>query len=410
MAQYLKWLIIYVYIIIFLDMKENFDYNEIIEKFPWILERDRNFVISPDADGFYCAMLLTYFLNWRCVGFYNDRVLLLKNGIEENDVVFVDVEMFDKNKMSIGNHALLPKNIKKFEGDIYDGFSQCLNLNLHRKVSHKYYESKYPFGTSHLILSILSFAFKNNLSEFLDTPEKLIAFTYADGMLKNINNYPENASEWRKYMMFDEEWNPFRKLYSATQDDLEKGRIAFHKKIKGYTKKGQRGDRLTLTNHKGDLEACYANDSGLYGIKNDNKDSIVGFLKMVHEIFDIDYDESSWDCWDNLSLTRYKKVRTKTGNKYFGEMLSKSILSYAVTRTDCLEYTLKNDESRDVSTEKKHRGRPLGWRKSPEKYAIEYGGILDDIKKNGLSIARAAQKYGKSATTISRAIEVIGEK
>ena len=132
------------------------DYDAIKEKFPWIFEKNREFVLSPDADGFYCGILLTAFLGWKCVGFYDDKNLALKKGCETNDVVFVDVEMFDQNKKSIGNHALLPSNPKKYKESIDIGFSQCINLNLVRRISHKEYQSKYPFGTSHLLLSILS--------------------------------------------------------------------------------------------------------------------------------------------------------------------------------------------------------------------------------------------------------------
>ena len=51
-----------------------------------------------------------------------------------------------------------------------------------------------------------------------------------------------------------------------------------------------------------------------------------------------------FDCWDDLSLTRFEKIVTKPGNKYFTEMFQKSPVSYAITGTNELSYTVKKED------------------------------------------------------------------
>ncbi len=176
--------------------KKLFDYDLLISEHPWIVESGKKFVVSPDADGFYCSMLLTSILNWQCVGFYDGKALLLKHDFNENDIIYVDVEMFNPNKKSIGNHALLPGNVSAFKDVIEGGFKQSINPNLLREISNKEYNRKYPFGTSHFLLSILAYVFRDKLKGFLNTLEKIVTFTYADGMIKNSIKYPKNTNDW----------------------------------------------------------------------------------------------------------------------------------------------------------------------------------------------------------------------
>ncbi len=321
---------------------EWFDYDAAIVKFPWIIQKNMLFVVSPDADGFYCAMLLTHFNQWKCVGFYNDRVLLLKDGVDEDDVVYIDVEMFDASKKSMGNHSLLPKTIKNFKEHIDESFSQCFNPNLIKGVTHGNYSKKFPYGTAHILLSVLSWNSNGEMSEFLNTPQKAVTFAYADGMLKTGLKYPENSLEWFKYLRFTDEWNPLRKLYELSYMDLIEGSVQLHNTIHEYDTNKQRGDKLSVTS-KGKIHACYQKENGLYAIKEDNKGGIIAYLKKIYGIFDLEYCEDQWDCWDNLSMIEYEKKETGTSNKNFQEMFLENPISYAATSTATLSYTVRRN-------------------------------------------------------------------
>jgi len=38
------------------------DYDELIKKHSWIVEKNVNCILSPDSDGLLCGLLMSYFL------------------------------------------------------------------------------------------------------------------------------------------------------------------------------------------------------------------------------------------------------------------------------------------------------------------------------------------------------------
>ena len=46
------------------------DYEELIGKHTWLKNKNK-VIISPDVDGFLCGLLVSYYLDWEIVGFYD---------------------------------------------------------------------------------------------------------------------------------------------------------------------------------------------------------------------------------------------------------------------------------------------------------------------------------------------------
>ena len=67
---------------------EKINNNEIIRKFPWVIEDNPKCILSPDSDGFLCGLLTTNFLNGEIVGFYDGKVLIIKNDVNIYDCIF----------------------------------------------------------------------------------------------------------------------------------------------------------------------------------------------------------------------------------------------------------------------------------------------------------------------------------
>jgi hypothetical protein len=98
---------------------------------------------------------------------------------------------------------------------------------------------------------------------------------------------------------------------------------------------------LAITSN-GNIHACYEKENGLYAIKEENKNGMLGFLRSIHDIFELEFEDDLRDCWDDLSMTEYDKVDdAKVTNESFKEMLEKNPVSYAVTSTQKLSYTLR---------------------------------------------------------------------
>ena len=56
------------------------NYDNLILKFPWIVEKKKYAILSPDSDGILSAIFMSHFFDWEIVGFYDGKILLLKDG------------------------------------------------------------------------------------------------------------------------------------------------------------------------------------------------------------------------------------------------------------------------------------------------------------------------------------------
>ncbi|MBI3616506.1 MAG: hypothetical protein HY211_08355 [Candidatus Omnitrophica bacterium] len=83
------------------------DYGRITQQHPWILTEGQQAVLSPDSDGFLCALFLSRYLKWKIVGFYDGKILLLQKGLSAKKCVFLDMEIFRPDVRSVGQHMLL---------------------------------------------------------------------------------------------------------------------------------------------------------------------------------------------------------------------------------------------------------------------------------------------------------------
>ena len=72
------------------------NYKMLVQQYPWIVERERKCILSPDSDGLLCGLLMQYFLDWDIVGFYDGKVLILKEGLRASDCVFFRYGNFQK--------------------------------------------------------------------------------------------------------------------------------------------------------------------------------------------------------------------------------------------------------------------------------------------------------------------------
>lgn len=140
------------------------------------LAYSKNLIISPDIDGFVSAMLLWKYNGSSVVGTYDKNILLLADGIDPKDCLFVDCDMNSPDYVSIGNHMrLMEDNISV----------ESFNPNTHYKV--KQYNQKFPFATCFL----LAFAIESRT-----TLDDHLRMAYADSTYKNKVDYAENMQHW----------------------------------------------------------------------------------------------------------------------------------------------------------------------------------------------------------------------
>lgn len=136
----------------------------------------KKLIVSPDVDGFMSAKLLWKYNGSSVVGTYDKNLLLLADGIDPKDCLFVDCDMNSPDYVSIGNHMrLMEDNISV----------ESFNPNTHYKV--KQYNQKFPFATCYL----LAFAIEPET-----TLNDNLRMAYADSTYKNKVDYAENMQHW----------------------------------------------------------------------------------------------------------------------------------------------------------------------------------------------------------------------
>jgi len=87
---------------------EQINYQEVLEKYPWIARKKQKCILSPDSDGLLCGLFMSHYLDWEIVGFYDGKICVLKDGISayDEDVCFLDIEIYKKGVKSMGHHML----------------------------------------------------------------------------------------------------------------------------------------------------------------------------------------------------------------------------------------------------------------------------------------------------------------
>lgn len=143
------------------------------------LAYSKQLIVSPDIDGFVCAKLLQDYNGSMVVGTYDKNILMLAEGIDPMECLFVDCDM-NTPFVSIGNHMrLLDDNMAV----------QSFNPNVY--YQNKVYTNKYPYSTAFLVALAL---------EIPTTLQTKISMSFADSTYKNTIKYNDNMHMWSARM------------------------------------------------------------------------------------------------------------------------------------------------------------------------------------------------------------------
>jgi hypothetical protein len=241
-------------------------------------------VVSPDIDGFTSARLLEDFNGSIVVGTYDKNVLLLADGVDPKECLFVDCDMNRSDFISIGNHQRLSSGDNMSE--------KSFNPNVFYGVNK--YTEKYPFATAFLI----SFATR------VPTSEQTQAYmSYADSTYKNLLSYGVNMKSWwerMRHLELDLVFEPTEEISNLLVELEEKyPKQGFVSKRLGKTKYLQ-GMNETLQNlgikHKPlTTGKKYLTDSvGKNTVLKYNKD-IISYAEIFGGVYSVTYDqEMEW--------------------------------------------------------------------------------------------------------------------
>lgn len=327
---------------------DQIDYEELIKKYPWIVEKNQKCILSPDSDGLLCGLFMSHYLNWEIVGFYDGKLMILKDGIKTEDCIFLDIEVFKKNIRSMGHHMLLFN--KKRIPDNWDKFDNCIqpnNLRLHDGYST--FRLKYPLATIHMLIGIVSQRLK------LTIPESAIcALFFTDGTFNVLFSYPENVLNWLHYLRADEEINPLKFIFENEKYSVHTLMLAmddFFRQRDDISVPKERGDRLKISNKDSspfNIEQD-TNNPSLKKINDDARNRVIEFIKILSKLTTWEFNKSNWN-WDKFNLFRFSKSDFKADKKNltntnYDEFIKKdNLLSWAMTSGMNIEYTIESPD------------------------------------------------------------------
>ncbi|PKP58159.1 MAG: hypothetical protein CVT89_03300, partial [Candidatus Altiarchaeales archaeon HGW-Altiarchaeales-2] len=73
------------------------------------------------------------------------------------------------------------------------------------------------------------------------------------------------------------------------------------------------------------------------------RDNTIAFLNILEDLTGWKFIKDKW-LFDNFSVYRFKKGNIKPGNQRFNELVLKNPLSWAMTSTLAIEYTLEEPD------------------------------------------------------------------
>lgn len=328
---------------------DKIDYEELLKNFPWINERDRYCVLSPDSDGLLCGLLMAKMRSWKIVGFYDDKVAVIGKNYISKDLVFLDGEIFRKQAKSMGHHML---KLNKRQNIDFSNFDNCIQPNLLRNYDGKHdFRLKYPLATIHMLVSILAYSdYKQGINSITLTEKAVAPLFFTDGVFNVLFSYPENVLNWLSYLRINEEWNPLKNIFEneiysvfttmklMNEFFRERDKLSFGK---------ERGDRLKISSKDGEPYNIEQINNDTSKINDDAVNRIKEFLKLIGNKTSWNYLETDWICWNNLCYYKFTKEDFKKHgwtmtNINFEKFIALNPLSWAMTSGENIEFTLEN--------------------------------------------------------------------
>ena len=319
-------------------------YDAVVAKYPWIIKRDQLAILSPDSDGLLCGLLMQYLLGWKVAGFYDGKVMALKDGLKASDCVFLDMEIFRSFTRSMGQHMLMWNHRKDILRPEWAQFDNCISPNNMRlfdgNPTGKKFPRKYPLGTIHLLLGIVGSQTRIEIRD-----EAICPLLYTDGTFKNMFNYPENVLDWLSFLCAENDQSPLYKVFfnnSYTTNKLMLALRDFFAKIKEISGSSRGGDKIVISSSQDKRPVNFVQRGDLFDLNLEQRQIANKFLKMLSELTGWKYDDDSWS-FDGLRLSQFNKNQIKPNGRNYDAMISQNPISWAMTSSLAIEYTTEGN-------------------------------------------------------------------
>jgi hypothetical protein len=322
---------------------DQIDYEQILKDNPWIAKKNQKCILSPDSDGLLCGLFMSYYLDWEIVGFYDGKVCVIKDGVSafDDDVCFLDIEIYREGVKSMGHHMLSVYNrAKPIDWDLK--FKNCIQPNLLRGYDKNNFRLKYPLATIHLLIGILESQIDIEVEE-----SAIFPLLFVDGTYNVMFSYPENVLNWWKYLRVQTTSKLLKNIfmgenYSTYKLMLEMDNFFRERDEITDKAKKERGDKLVISN-RNSSHRNFTTLNDLYHFEVDTKAKCVNFLKLLEKHTKWKLDLNKWN-FNDLKLMQFTKSDFKNEGwtitkANYNTFLALNPLSWAMTSSDNVEFT-----------------------------------------------------------------------
>jgi hypothetical protein len=324
------------------------NYPELLTLYPWIIQRNKKCILSPDSDGLLCGLFMSKYLGWKIVGYYDGKVLLLKQGVSthDEDCVFLDMEIYREHVKSVGHHMVLLNKRRIPNG--WSNYSNCLQPNNLRTYDGKHdFRLKYPLATIHFLLGIVGSQYT------IDIPVSAIApLFFTDGTFNVLYSYPENVLNWLNYLGIERNGNPLRKIFMHdhfTVYEQMKIMDEFFRKRDKLNIPGERGDKFGISESRGQFKNIEDQANGMFKVTDIEQRKVKGFINLLAETTGWEFNEDAWT-FENLKCYKFSKGSFEgrhwtVSDRDFEQLMRLNPLSWAMTSGLNIEFTLEEPDS-----------------------------------------------------------------
>ena len=325
---------------------EKINYSDLRNRHPWITKKKQKCILSPDSDGLLCGLFMSHYLDWEVVGFYDGKVCVLKNGVSafDDDVCFLDIEIYREGIKSMGHHMLAVYN-SALPSDWPRKFKQCIQPNLMRNYDKNNFRLKYPLATIHLLIGILEDVIDINVEE-----STIFPLLFTDGTFNVMFKYPENVMNWWKYLNVEDNSKLLKNIFMSEDYTTYKLMLEmdnFFRERDLISIAGERGDRLKISNK--DSSSHNVEKSGKhYKINEEAQERCERFLLLLEKHTKWTYNSKNW-CFQNMNLMQFTKSdfqsRSWTVKKdNWNKLMDINPLSWAMTSGLNIEFTIEKPD------------------------------------------------------------------
>ena len=309
------------------------DYAALIVQHPWILQRDTDCILSPDSDGLLCGLFMSHHLGWRIRGFYDGKMLTVREDVDARKCVFLDMEIFRAGVKSVGQHMVMFN--KKKAPPNWSNFADCISANNLRGYDVKSdFKNKYPFSTIHLLIAILS-----KRMEIVLPKDAICLLLYTDGTFKNIFNYPENSLSWLEFLQTKDQSTPLGRVFFNDHYSISMLMHALKKLFDDFAQLngGKRGgDKIKISDADGRIVGY---DPVGKRFEDKTRAKAENLLRLLARQTGWDYARDRWD-WEDIIGKQLRKESIATGQARYDALMERNPLSLATTKTTLIEYTI----------------------------------------------------------------------